>query len=273
MTWCSPQKMGSMSGATILWMILRFHPFSFTLPAGANVRRNSGSVANSKFCIFDQGANNPHASDARVTLWCSLAALVWPLFRSVLSGFRGGLGVVRCGVILYSNLLKGVSVHPSNYCSVCGASIDECRSAPLLVKTSSFVFLDHRRRGSTWLYPLYRCIQNVYESKLWSNPAESTKRPLAFWRDVLVDFMWSMLHFEFVDYLDTFAKAERSKCIPIYPKVLYSKKWNHRRQELVAATIFHPVRAAVLMFACTVLLWCKMLWLETWNEQNRSTRL
>ena len=264
-----------MSGATILWMILRFHPFSFTLPAGANVRRNSGSVANSKFCIFDQGANNPHASDARVTLWCSLAAAgVTIVFGSVLSGFRGGLGVVRCGVILYSNLLKGVSVHPSNYCSVCGASIDECRSAPLLVKTS--VFFCFSWPPKTWEHMAIPAI-SVHSKCLWIKvviqPSGIHQKTLAFWRDVLVDFMWSMLHFEFVDYLDTFAKAERSKCIPIYPKVLYSKKWNHRRQELVAATIFHPVRAAVLMFACTVLLWCKMLWLETWNEQNRSTRL
>ena len=212
---------------------------------------------------------------------CSRYALVFlgggwflPLLRSVLSGFRGGLGVVAVWCYFVLQLTER-SECPSFQLLLCLRCIDwwvqDC--AVKIVKTSSFVFLDHRRRGSTWLYPLYRCIQNVYESKLWSNPAESTKRPLAFWRDVLVDFMWSMLHFEFVDYLDTFAKAERSKCIPIYPKVLYSKKWNHRRQELVAATIFHPVRAAVLMFACTVLLWCKMLWLETWNEQNRSTRL
>lgn len=67
--------------------------------------------------------------------WCD------HFFRSVLSGFRGGLGVVRCGVILYSNLLKGVSVHPSNpsnYCSVCGASIDECRSAQFACENQRF---------------------------------------------------------------------------------------------------------------------------------------
>ena len=158
-----------------------------------------------------------------------------------------------------------MSVHPPNYCSVCGALTDSKEYFCLFHQLFYFLSTeDVGAHGYTRYIAAFKMSRNQCCDPSRRNP------PKKVW---LFDAgcWWTacgqccMLIFGLLGHL---CKSRGIKMHPGLPQSPTLEKRTHRRQELPAATIFHPVPAAVLMFACTFLM-SNVVSLKL--ETNRST--